>query len=745
MLTLTESIVSSSGRRLALRRRPDLVARRHRYQGRYYWIVKDPLGLHYFRFQEEEFFLLEHLDGQSSLDQIKAAFEEEFPPQKIRVEELSQFIGMLHRSGLVLSDAAGQGEQLRQRRAERRRQEWLGQASNLLALRFRGINPDSLLNWLEPRLRWIYTPVAMACLVLLAISAGLLVTVEFDEFQAKLPEFRQFFTVGNAFWLMVVLAVTKVIHEFGHGVSCKHFGGECHELGVMLLVLTPCLYCNVSDSWMLPNKWHRAAIGAGGMIVEIAMASVATFIWWFSGPGLLNHLCFNVMFVCSVSTLVFNGNPLLRYDGYYILADLMEVPNLGQKASTLFSRKAGEWLLGLEMQDDPFLPRYHQGLFVAYAVASTIYRWVVVFSILFFLNEFFKPYRLEIIGRALGMMSIGGLVVYPMWKLGKYFAVPGRLDLVDHRRLSWSAGGAALLLLALFFLPLPHRVYATLELEAHDAAAVYSEVPGLLRVVYVRPGEQVAAGTKLAELDNVDVRLAVEELRGRRNQYRTQLLSLRHQRFEDESAGLQLPQVQESLAAVEEQLAQKLKDQARLTLMAPVAGTVLPGPDMPEQPSADGDLESWWGSPFETGNLGCLMTEQNMFCQIGDPRRMHALVVVEQSDVPFLAVGQTVDIKLGALPSHTWRSEVREISSADVKISPRHLSNKTGGELATKTDPSGVERPLTTSYHVLVYPLDDADGELLIGMRGEAKIYAHWQPVGRRLWRWFSQTFHFKL
>ncbi len=188
-----------------------------------------------------------------------------------------------------------------------------------------------------------------------------------------------------------------------------------------------------------------------------------------------------------------------------------------------------------------------------------------------------------------------------------------------------------------------------------------------------------------------------------------------------------------------------MNDEARLTLTAPIAGTVLPPSDVPEQPSTEGELTPWWGNPFEPQNLGCLMTEQNMFCQIGDPRRMHALLVVEQSDVPFLAVGQTVDVKLDALPGHTWRSEIQEISSADVKISPRHLSNKSGGELATKTDPSGVERPLTTSYHVLVYPLDDADGELLIGMRGRAKIYTRWQPVGRRLWRWFSQTFHFKL
>src|SRR5206468_11742270 len=145
----------------------------------------------------------------------------------------------------------------------------------------------------------------------------------------------------NWIYLGGTLAITKVIHEFGHGLSCKHFGGECHEMGVMLLVMTPCLYCNVSDSWMLPNKWHRAAIGAAGMYIELVMASIATFLWWFSEPGLLNNVCLAVMFVCSVTTLVFNANPLMRYDGYYILADLLEIPNLRQKAGQVLSRTLG--------------------------------------------------------------------------------------------------------------------------------------------------------------------------------------------------------------------------------------------------------------------------------------------------------------------------------------------------------------------------------------------------------------------
>ncbi len=250
--------------------------------------------------------------------------------------------------------------------------------------------------------------VAWFALVLSAIG---LVAVQYDVFQSKLPGFHQFFNVKNAFLLAVALAGTKVLHELGHGMSCKHFGGECHEIGVLVLVLTPCLYCNVSDSWMLPNKWQRAMIGAAGMYVELAIASVCTFIWWFSEPGLLNYLALSTMFVCSVSTVIFNGNPLLRYDGYYILSDIMEIPNLRQKSSEILNRKLSEWCLGIESPHDPFLPERNQIFFALYTVAAAVYRWFITFSILWFLYQVFKPYRLEVVGQIIAGMALYSLSV----------------------------------------------------------------------------------------------------------------------------------------------------------------------------------------------------------------------------------------------------------------------------------------------------------------------------------------------
>ena len=749
MATLADSLRSSTGRRLTLRIRPDLIATRQRYQGRAYWIVKDPVGLHYFRFQEEEYAILQMIDGDTSLDDIKEQFETQFPPQKIKLEELGNFVGMLHKSGLVLSEAPGQGVQLKKRNDQRRRQEWMQRLSNILSVRFRGINPEKLLNWMDPKFGWLYTRTAVICCGLLALSALSLVAVQFDEFHAKLPTFHQFFTVHNAFWLMVVLAVTKVIHEFGHGLTCKHFGGECHELGVMFLVLTPCLYCNVSDSWMLPSKWKRAMIGAGGMYIEIVIASICTWVWWYTQPGLLHNLCLSAMFVCSVSTVIFNGNPLLRYDGYYILSDLMEIPNLSQKATSVLGRTLGKVCLGLDLADDPFLPRRNRFFFGMYAVAAAAYRWVVVFSILFFLNQFFKPYRLEVIGRFMGAMSLYGLLIYPLWKLGVFFWVPGRTDMVDRTRMWISVGVIAAVLAAIAFIPVPTIAFLrhVPTAAALDAQSVYVQVPGQLQQVFVHPGDKVAQGATLARLSNDKLTLSIAQLPGERdNQLKIQLAQLEQPPFRG-SDGRPGDSQNPRDAGLDGATASRKRSRPEAFAAHRAGGTAqcLPPPDQQQKPAPEKELVGWSGTPFEPKNLGATLDESTLFCQIGDPHSMEAVVIIDQADIEFLRLKQKVDIKLEELPYMTLHSEVQEIATQELKVSPKHLTNKSGGELPTKTDEAGVERPLTTSYQVRVFPLDDSDGLLRIGLRGQAKIHVAPRSVGWRLWRWFTETFHFRL
>jgi putative peptide zinc metalloprotease protein len=744
MSTAADAFRSSTTRPVGLRRRGDLVATRQSYQGQTWWVVKDPISLAYFRFRPEEYALLDMLDGQASLETLKARFEERFPPRRITLEELARFVATLHRSGLVIGDRPGQGPQLFERRRQRIWRQWMAWLANIMSMRFRGIDPDRLLDRLDPWFGWLFSIPALVAVTVLATSAVLLVLVNFEVFRSKLPEFHQFFATGNWLWLAVALGVTKVLHEFGHGLSCKHFGGECHEMGMMLLVFTPCLYCDVSDSWMLPSKWQRAAIGAAGMYVELIIASLATFLWWNTHPGIFNQLCLDVMFVSSVSTLMFNANPLMRYDGYYILSDLLEIPNLRQKATTILGRLASSWCLGIEQPEDPFLPTRNRGLFALYAVASSLYGWMVTASIFLFVWSVFKPYRLEVLGQVLAMGALWGLVVRPLQNVVKFLNVPGRREEVKVRHLVGTAVAAAAVVGAVALIPLPQRVWCPAELRPRGEDTVYVSVPGRLESVAVAAGAQVTEGDELGRLSSLDLELAIAELEGRAAQSRARLASLERERFTDPAAGSEIGTVEESLKSVEEQLAKRRKDREDLVLRAPRSGVILPAMSVKPSPDGSGKLPQWSGHVLDECNLGSSLAEGTVFCHVGDPQAYDVVMIVDQSEVEFLEVGQQVDLKLDALPWETFRGTVAEIAETSLEAGAERLSVKAGGQVPTRTDDAGRESPISTSYEVSM-SLDDQEGILTAGMRGTARIRVGQRTVGSWLARLLWQTFNFRM
>ena len=384
-------------RPLPLRQRADLTIESAIYQDEQSWIVKDPVSLKYHRLRKPEIIVLEMLDGKSTLEDIKERLQYEFPTKIVRLSDLQSLISSLYRAGMLLSDGPGQADQLLKRDGETKQREMIGRLSNVLAIRFPGYDPERILNWLHPKFGWIFDRVGIIIWCIVAITAGSLLLANLDEFRQRLPNFYEFFSARNFFWLALVMAVTKIGHEIGHGLSCKHFGGECHEIGFMLLVFTPAMYCDTSDSWLLPNKWHRAFIGFAGMYVEVFLASIATFLWWFTQPGLFNFMCLNVMFVSSVSTVIFNANPLLRYDGYYILSDILEIPNLAQKSKLAMMNALRVHCLGMRPVSQRQLPAQGHFTFIAYSIASFLYRWFVLAAIIWFVSEMFEPYGLQII------------------------------------------------------------------------------------------------------------------------------------------------------------------------------------------------------------------------------------------------------------------------------------------------------------------------------------------------------------
>ena len=745
MTTLAESLVSSSSRPLTVRKRPDLSHSRHKYQGTGYWVVKEPVGLQYFRFHDEEFYILNMLDGHVSLQQIKDGFEQRFAPQKITFGDLQQFIGMLHRSGLVISNSPGQGKALRERGRTKKNKENLGKMANVFALRFRGFDPERILNAILPWFGWMFTVPALIFFVGLMISSSLLLASQYETVYAKLPTFQQFFAADRWLILALTMAVVKVLHEFGHGLSCKKFGGECHEIGFMLLVFTPCLYCNVSDSWMLPNKWKRVWIGAAGIYVEMILASIAAFVWWFSEQGTtINDLCLNMMFLNVVSTILVNGNPLLRFDGYYIVMDMLEIPNLRQKSTEVLKRWFQETCLGLELQDDPFLPTRGKFMFGLFTIASVIYRWVVVFSICWFVIKVLEPYGLQAIGRLVAVIGFFGLVAQPIIQTWKFVRTPGRLSKVKRTPLLITLGVVGAVIAAVCYIPLPHHIDCAFEIQPSEAGAVYAGSPGMI-VDTVKPGTEVREGDPIATLKNPDLEIRLADLKGEEEIAELQLSNLSLRSGYDPVVKAQLETQNELLQSIRALRAKTQEEIDRLVVRAKRDGYVLPPPLRNPRDTGDGRLPGWTGSPLDEKNRGAMLTADDHLCDIGAPDACEAVLVVDQGDVQLVKEGQEVELKLDSRRLKTFSGVIAEKSNKELDHASTSLSSQTGGDLQTEIDPTtGMIKPRSVSYQARV-PLEPSDIPMRPGYRGSAKVHVDPMSLGSRLWRVIAKTFNFEL
>ncbi|MFK7770429.1 MAG: site-2 protease family protein [Mariniblastus sp.] len=741
--TNTAAMTSSSSRPLRLHQRPDLEVQQQSYQGRDYWVIKDPISLKYYRFEEEEFALLEMLDGQSSPDQIKRRFDYRFAPQKITMQELYQFAGMLYRSSLVVSDAPNQGAELLKRGEKTRKAERRQSLTNILSIRYKGFDPDHLLGVMIRYVGCFFTWPAFVFALLLGISAGALLITQFETFQNKLPAFDDFFAAKNWIWLAMVMAVTKVLHEFGHGLACKKFGGQCHEMGIMLLVLTPCLYANVSDSWLLNSKWKRAFIAAAGMYVELVLAAFAVFVWWFSTPGMVNQLALNVIFVSSVSTLLFNANPLLRYDGYYILSDLLEIPNLRSKATTILQRTCGALFLGIEAQPDPFLPTRNRWMFGLYSVAAASYRWLITFSIFWFVYRVLEPYGFKVIGQMIAISAIYGLIGIPLVKLYKFFSVPGRFGTVKPFRATVAAGVVACLLAAIMLIPIPHYVYCSFYVTAEKAHNVYVDVPGTLEEIHLQPNQMVKEDQPIISLSSQQLRVQLAS-----HQTEVNITRVRYENIEQAGSLVRDEGREAAEVAVQsalDLLTKRQLDRERLIVCAPVAGYLL-APSIVEADNSDlSTLTEWEGTPLERRNIGAYLKQSTFVGQVvEDMTKLEAVLAIDQSDIEFVRPDQPVEMLVRQVPLKVFESVTQQISPTEMKSTPKSLSSQYGGDIVTTRGKEGEDVPQSTKYLVNV-ALANPNLILLPGSTGVAKIRTGTQTIGQRVWRLASQTFQFEL
>jgi putative peptide zinc metalloprotease protein len=742
--TADDSTVTPASRRLPFRMRADLVFSQRTEFGRITWVVKDPIALKYYRLSASDVFILRAIDGKIGLVELQQRFERAFVNQRTTVEHLQSYLESLYQRSLIVAETGGQGDRLRLRAEKKQRSARLGRLTNILSIRLPGVDPDRFLNGIYPYLRWIFSRWAAAAFIGLLVGASMLIALRWQAFQAKLPNMQEFFTTSNLPWLAVAIALTKVLHELGHALTCKHFGGECHEAGIMLLVFTPTLYCDVSDAWMLPSKWHRMAVASAGITVELILAAACALGWWFSTPGLLHYLCLNTMLVCGVSTILLNANPLMRLDGYYVLSDFWEQPNLWHRSRAVLSRWLSSTCLGLKLRPEGTrYPGEHRELLAIYAAASIVYRWILLATVLFFLLGMFRGYGLDIIGRGLALFSIAGVLAVPIMRIVRFVSIPGRASQFNRFRVTLSLAVVSAALAAAYLIPLPRSLVTSMVLEPRAAQRIYVSVPGTLVERFVEFGDEVRKDQVVARLRNSDIEFEITKLEGEVTRQTLRVQTLDRRRVNDARAGAELSHAREALADLQERLQKRLEDRNRLTLKAPIAGTVLP--PLSRRPDASRkDTAGWTGWALDPQNGEAFLETGTLFCLIGDLRNWDAALVVEQSEIGSVKIGQEVELNLDEYPSSVFSGRLAEVGGGRVESAPIQLSSRVGGELITETDSKGEERPLETSYRARV-ELADVSEPMLLGFRGRGKIHIAPMTIYERLAHYLSRTFRAEL
>jgi len=464
--------------------RLDLEVKQVFYQAEPYWVIKDPLDQQYHQYNEQEY----------------------------AYRELTTIIREFFKKSVVVSTLGGNGLQLHEFSREKRRQKLQKKLKSVLAIQWSGWDPARFMDATYPLVGWFFSKTVVRLNIAFVLSALLFLFYHYDEFVSRLPGLWSLLDGSNLLILGSVICVTKILHELGHAYVHKRFGGECHEIGMMIFFFVPTLYCNTSDSWMMTDKWKRMAIGAGGVYVEMVIFAVSTFVWWYSGVGLLQDVCLNLMVVCSISAAFTNGNPLMRYDGYFVLADWLEIPNLSQQASKEVKRQFLNKCLGIEREVDQWSSRFNKRVFLTYGLASFAYKVLLIIGISFYLTQQFQFAGLANLGLVIAFVSLSGLFTPPIKSMVQYFKQPGSWQLVSSVRAKFTVGVLVAILAAVFLLPFPFYVPGECTVEMVGQQTVYAVDRGRIETILARPGEWVEQNQPILQLANEDLEAEILDM-----------------------------------------------------------------------------------------------------------------------------------------------------------------------------------------------------------------------------------------
>lgn len=552
---------SESWHRVATHRawlRSSVEAHKNTFRGEPWYILHDPFSNQFYRLSPAAYRFAARLSPKKTIEQVwqecMALDVIDAPGQ----EEVIRLLAQLTQSNLISSDLPPDSAMLFERFQKTQQRERRGKLANFLFLKLPLFDPHRILTHGLRLLSPFLGRVGIALFALVILWACKIVLENWDEL---FHQSQGLLAPENLTALYVCGFFVKAWHEMGHGVLCRFFGGEVRTCGVMLLIMTPLPYVDVTSSWAFRSKWQRALVGSGGIIFELFLAAIATFVWSHTGRGVINSLAYNVMVLASVTTLAFNANPLLRFDGYYIFSDIMGLPNLGQRSFLQLRYLLERHIFGCVHSTSPAHSSREAKWLAAYAITSGIYRtFLIGVIVLVIAGHFFG------VGLILAMFCLSMWIISPIWKFFRYLFTDPALQRRRAHSIRLTFGCLATVLAFLLFVPMPRYFRALGLIEAEHYSIIHAKTAGSVESIITPSGTLVEAGQPLIRLTNPYVDLRIDAARMQMRQVQTK------QNMAETEARAVLQFVHGEKATAEQAVTALLKDKEGLVITAPHRG-----------------------------------------------------------------------------------------------------------------------------------------------------------------------------
>jgi putative peptide zinc metalloprotease protein len=709
---MTESLFSPSWYRVAELRprlRGHAQVRRHDYRGDVWYVLQDQTKGRFYRFPPAVYHMVGRMDGERTVQQLwedaVAQLGDEGPTQTDVVQLLSQ----LHSADMLVCDVPPDTAELLRRSRTLERSRRLQNIRSPLSVRFPLFDPDRFLTatlpFIRPFIGWV------GALLWLAVvsTAGVLAAAHWTDLTSNVVD--RVLSAQNLVVIWLMFPLVKALHELGHGWLLKAWGAECREMGIMLLVLTPVPYVDASNASEFREKHRRVLVGAAGVLVELVVASVALFFWLALEPGAMRSLAWNTLLIGSVSSIFFNANPLLRFDGYYVMSDLVEVPNMAQRGLTYTAYLAKHYLFRMKKTEAPYTGPGERFWLVLYTVASFVYRAFIYTAIaLFIAGKFF------IIGLLLAIWAIFSMVLVPLGKGISFLTTSPQLRENRPRALAITGAALAVLGALLFVVPFPSWTRTEGVVWVPDESLVRAGSDGFVQSLLVKSGDRVKRGEPLVTCEDPLLESQAAVLRARL----AELESRRKWAFtlDQVQAGILL----EEIAGLTDELTRAEQRRRDLRITSPMDGVFL--------------------MPRDQDMVGRHLKRGDLIAYVVDLERPTVRAVVPQSRVDLVrAATKGVRVRLTERLDDILPAEViREVPGAVERLPSTILGSAGGGEIAVNPADEGQTQALERLFQFDLRLGGEIDA-VFFGSRAYVRFDHGTLPIGYQLYRSARQLF----